>query len=733
IFIGNSVYLQTLATNQLGTNVSIRWNVINNANYGYFVLMGQNQTVGNLDPGTDAASAVIENTESETSVGNSILTVHQTSDLVFPGFIRNTSTGSGTLGLVKDGSGKLTLTGANITYTGTTTVNEGTLVLSNATAYASASTVQGTGILRVSGSIGPGASITVTNGGTVEGSGEIPSLSIRSNGLVKIGSASTNSAGAWDTGGTISFSDGSKIDVTGLSLSQQPYVLIRGSSVSGTPILQGATGFTVANSGNSITLTPVLDSDGDGLNDGQEIVLGTNPNLADTDGDGVPDGQETALGSSPTDAMSMPKTKVVYWGQTLNTNAAANIPTNLPSDIVKISAGGTFAVALSSAGRVYAWGNSTNGVTNVPPGATSGVVDVVAGLGFVYARKTNNTIVAWGDSRNLTNLPSNNIIKIVAGRDQGLLLDSTGKVTQRGPNNSGTANVNTDSNWQSGVTDIGAAIYNHIALKNGAAIVTGIANHNARVVPTEAASNVKSVYAHGGSTLTAILSNNQIVMWGKNDTVQVVGLKNLVDAGSLPGVTVTRYATGTQNDAQLVLSQSNDPTIRKFFSTHGYWTGLLDRDGKLHAWGASWAVPNSPVPAAMASNVVAAAGGENFALALVLDQDGDGLADNVETGTDTYVSVNNTGTDPLDDDSDNDGLNDGEEVITYGTNPVSEDTDGDGVNDKAEVDYGTSPTVSTVFNRLINGSFEDGTEKPSPGGNLPTHQDNVPGWKTTAN
>jgi autotransporter-associated beta strand protein len=292
IIIGNSVYLQTKGANQLGSNVNVRWNVTNNANYGYFVLMGQNQTVGNLDPGTDAARAVIENTESETGVANSILTVHQTSDVLFPGFIRNTSTGSGTLGLVKDGSGKLTLTGANITYTGTTTVNEGTLVLSNATAYASASTVQGTGILRVSGSIGTGASITVTNGGTVEGSGTIPSLSIRSNGLVKIASASTNSAGAWNTGGTINFNIGSKIDVTGLSLSQQPYVLIRGSSVSGTPILQGVTGFTVANSSNTITLTPTLDSDGDGLTDYQEGQLGTDLNQSDTDSDGLPDGAE---------------------------------------------------------------------------------------------------------------------------------------------------------------------------------------------------------------------------------------------------------------------------------------------------------------------------------------------------------------------------------------------------------------------------------------------------------
>ena len=41
-----------------------------------------------------------------------------------------------------------------------------------------------------------------------------------------------------------------------------------------------------------VNLRVALDRDGDGLNDLDEITLGTNPNLTDTDGDGVPDGQD---------------------------------------------------------------------------------------------------------------------------------------------------------------------------------------------------------------------------------------------------------------------------------------------------------------------------------------------------------------------------------------------------------------------------------------------------------
>jgi hypothetical protein len=83
-------------------------------------------------------------------------------------------------------------------------------------------------------------------------------------------------------------------------------------------------------------------------------------------------------------------------------------------------------------------------------------------------------------------------------------------------------------------------------------------------------------------------------------------------------------------------------------------------------------------------------------------------------------------------DTDGDGLTDVQEAA-LGTNPLLADTDGDGANDKLEVDLGNSATVANVYNRLINGSFEDGTVKPPPNGFLAVPQNDVPGWKTTAN
>lgn len=77
------------------------------------------------------------------------------------------------------------------------------------------------------------------------------------------------------------------------------------------------------------------------------------------------------------------------------------------------------------------------------------------------------------------------------------------------------------------------------------------------------------------------------------------------------------------------------------------------------------------------------------------DSDGDGLSDDYEDeiGTDPNnpdsdddalndgEEVNDTGTDPLDPDGDSDGLSDGQEVLEVGSDPFNPDSDGDGLWD----------------------------------------------------
>ena len=64
----------------------------------------------------------------------------------------------------------------------------------------------------------------------------------------------------------------------------------------------------------------------------------------------------------------------------------------------------------------------------------------------------------------------------------------------------------------------------------------------------------------------------------------------------------------------------------------------------------------------------------------IVDSDTDGLSDDEEE---------DLGTDPGDQDTDSDALNDFEEVRTYGSDPLDFDSDDDGLEDGAEVAVGT--------------------------------------------
>ena len=98
-------------------------------------------------------------------------------------------------------------------------------------------------------------------------------------------------------------------------------------------------------------------------------------------------------------------------------------------------------------------------------------------------------------------------------------------------------------------------------------------------------------------------------------------------------------------------------------------------------------------------------GSEHRTSPLVQDTDNDDLSDWVEG-----LGFNDTGfvTDPNDNDTDDDGLLDGEEINDYFTNPTSQDTDGDTLSDFNE-----------IFAYLFNLSYSDPTKIDSDNDTMP--------------
>ena len=86
------------------------------------------------------------------------------------------------------------------------------------------------------------------------------------------------------------------------------------------------------------------------------------------------------------------------------------------------------------------------------------------------------------------------------------------------------------------------------------------------------------------------------------------------------------------------------------------------------------------------------------------DGDGDGLKDGDEV---------TKGTNPKNPDTDGDGLNDGTEV-TKGTDPLKADTDGDGLNDGEETKLGTDPSKKDTDGDGIEDKVEIGADLTKP-------------------
>ena len=163
----------------------------------------------------------------------------------------------------------------------------------------------------------------------------------------------------------------------------------------------------VLGSDQSLSATAVVlqDTDGDGIPDDQEIVLGTSPYLVDTDGDGVTDAMELALGSSPVISSQIPdSTKEMGVGliargggglttiQILLYSATGRFDSKIFAMSVKTAAGFT-AIDTDRLARF-----STVSNTTLPGGASIRSISVALSPAMVQGPGEINWIAALGES-----------------------------------------------------------------------------------------------------------------------------------------------------------------------------------------------------------------------------------------------------------------------------------------------------------------------------------------------
>jgi len=383
------------------------------------------------------------------------------------------------------------------------------------------------------------------------------------------------------------------------------------------------------------------------------------------------------------------------------------VPTQVPglTDVVAVASnnattGHSFAV--KSDGTVWAWGENTNGklgdgtTTNrsspVQVGGASpltGVVAVAAGVNHTLALTDQGTVWAWGlgsqgelgtgapgSSSTPVPVPSlTDVAAIGAGSAFSVALKKDGTVRAWGRNVSGVLGDGTTTQRNSpvpvlGLTGVTALSVGHVhtlALKTDGA-ATGTVwgwgstggpndpnllmvgqNPTFRSTPVPSVTGVKGVAAHAGVSLVLREGvSSPGAVWGVGD----------VDAGTLNA--------GSENvSSTLIHLIGGDFIAMADGRVHSL---LLRGDLRLVSWGGS-----------------SDRHGDGFSLGDAsdanLDPDGDGLTTAEEWAL---------GTDPLNPDTNGDGIPDGV-AVRSGKSPTNLDMDGDGVLNTTERARGTDP------------------------------------------
>ncbi len=207
---GNQPNLRTTANEQFASGVVMTFtNPI--GSFPRFDLQGTTQTLAGIQNTTGAGVIQNEKFGGGGTSGPATLTLNNTADYSYNGYMRDRDSGPGAylLNLVKSGAGTQTLAGGSITYTGTTTINDGRLRLTDTTAFASNVTVNSPGTLELN------TGGTVNFSRIISGNGNI--VRAGTGGVILNGTSSNTFTGTFvvENGTTTLFKTGGAIAISG--------------------------------------------------------------------------------------------------------------------------------------------------------------------------------------------------------------------------------------------------------------------------------------------------------------------------------------------------------------------------------------------------------------------------------------------------------------------------------------------------------------------------------------
>jgi autotransporter-associated beta strand protein len=521
---GFSAYGGPLTVNLGGASAGVTFGSGNFVNSGTALVFGSQTSSGTVTFVNPIALNAVQQTIQVNSTGAA-------NEAVLTGTLTNG-------GLIKTGTGVLSITGSN-TYTGATTINAGTLSLDGAGALNSGSAVAVNNGGTLAGTGNAKGAVTVASGGTVNpGTSGVGTLTVGSITFQTGSDFALNLSGATTTEliitGAASIASGADITFTvGSGLTASSYTLATAASGlnSGTFTGTAPTGYNLVYTGTTLKLVQSAAPANQAFSNATatfNIITGATTTVG---------GTLTNTASSGANALNVSLTGTGTGGNTvtsLTASTGSTVAVGTPASVT-----GTFTAGAVGTGQTWTITNTDNTATTTSASATGTVNVYNHALGVLALTGSTTTFKAINgatvtDAVQLTNSGANNVNLNIGTNSLGL----TGSLTAGG-SQSGTGSLVASSTAGAVVTGTFSTAYGddqsvigHNALGSQTATsgTITITSYN-KSSPSLSGTTTNFGTVHAGATVgtqSTVLSNAA----GLNADLQINSLGGLTDTGS---------------------------------------------------------------------------------------------------------------------------------------------------------------------------------------------------------